>query len=72
MASEAEVNQKRLADELAKPTPDSDVVYYLQSSKPYWNTIDTDKMKRGCSKIYGDSLAKSLYKLATPPIKGKE
>lgn len=56
MASQAETNGKRLADELAKPIPDDDVVYALRSTQDYWNTVDTDKLKRGNDKIGRPSL----------------
>lgn len=56
MASEAEINGKRLADELSKPTPDDDIVYALRSTQNYWNTVDTDKIKRGNDKIRRPSL----------------
>ena len=64
MASQAETNRKRLREELAKPLPDPDVVYYLQTTRPYWNTVDTDAMRRGSGKLYGDSLQKTHDKLA--------
>lgn len=47
MASEAEIKGKLLAEELSKPLPNSDVVYYLTKTQPYWNTTDTEKLKRG-------------------------
>lgn len=47
MASEAQIKQKILDEELKKPVPNSDLVYTLQKTRDYWNTIDTDKMKRG-------------------------
>lgn len=51
MASDAEKYQKKLDDELKKPFPDPDVVYALKTTSPYWNTIDTSKVKRGFEKI---------------------
>lgn len=63
MASEAQINQKRLDEELAKPIPDNDIVYALKTMRPYWNTIDTSKVKRGLYKLNGTSLQKALNKL---------
>jgi len=54
MASEAQRKQKILDDELAKPSPDPDVVYYLKTTSPYWNTVDTESMRRGASKVSGN------------------
>ena len=51
MASQATTNQKILDDELKKPLPDKDIVYYLQNGKDYWNTIDTEKLDRGYNKL---------------------
>ncbi len=53
MASEAEIKGKILKKELAKPFPDSDVVYHLKMTRPYWNTVDTAKLRRGESKLQG-------------------
>lgn len=64
MASESQTMQKRLEAELAKPTPNPDVVYFLNTTRPYWNTIDRDAMNRGADKVYGDSLQRTLGKLA--------
>lgn len=51
MASEAQIKQKLLDDELAKSFPDQDIVYALKLTRDYWNTVDTDKMRRGFQKI---------------------
>jgi len=51
MASQAETNQRRLDEELAKAYPDPDIVAYLKTSRPYWNTIDTDQLNRGARKL---------------------
>lgn len=51
MASEAQIKQKLLADELAKPYPDADIVYHLRITRNYWNTIDLDKSYRGAKKV---------------------
>lgn len=50
MASEAQINQKKLDDELAKRLPDYDIVYFLKTTRPYWNTVDVGAMKRGQNK----------------------
>ena len=51
MASQATKNQKILDNELNKPFPNKDIVYYLQSEKGYWDTIDREKVDRGYNKL---------------------
>lgn len=65
MASEAQINQKRLDEELTKPLPDGDIVYALRATRPYWNTIDTDKIRHGFDKLRGTSLQRTLERLVS-------
>lgn len=65
MASEAQIKGKQLADELAKPVPDEDVLYALRSTQHLWNTIDNDKIRRGLDKLERPSLVfEPIAKLA--------
>ena len=56
--SEAEKLERALEVELAKPLPDDDVVYTIRQRMPYANTVDTEKTRRGNSKL--DSLLKNI------------
>jgi hypothetical protein len=75
MASEAEVKQKLLDEELAKPHPDPDVLYYLQRTQHLWNTVDIDRMRRGASKVVSelgnDTLSTTLDRLAYRSMQAK-
>lgn len=49
--SEADRLQELLNKELRKPIPDDDIVYALRIRIPYANSIDTERVRRGDSKI---------------------
>lgn len=51
MASEATINQRLLDAERAKPVPDPDIIYALEQTRPYWNTVDNGSIRAGFEKL---------------------
>lgn len=60
--SEAERNQKILDVEKSKILPDNDKIYYLEQTRPYWNIIDTEKMRRGRESLESASRLERVLK----------
>lgn len=47
MASDADKLKERLRQEMSKPIPNQDVIYAIEKTLPYANSVDTERVRRG-------------------------
>ena len=69
--SEAEKFNRLLELEREKVIPDLDIIYALGQQRPYVNTVDMERLRRGNDKIpYTNSsdISKLLQNLARPGV----